>query len=455
MKQIVTLVLLLYLGSTTSEIEVTFSNEDDDEQSFVVQTESLVLNNSDSPSSILTPTEKSLSPNGVIAVLKILKGSVVLLEKTTADIGRDGYDMDIQSDLLDTGENELDLLLLSATGDIIQQEKISVFSPPISTDEGNNDCDNDVDVTNSDNGDYIDKVNAHDNGNQRDNGGESNNNSTSGNIRDNTGDSSAKKSKDSDGDGDGDCDSKSDSTTSAPLPPTSPLPPARPLWKQQCSSLYARLRSVASTSSEDRNVRLVTATCGTMGVVAGGAWLYGRGRAAEPTDIPSPPPQSPPPPPAAAPAKAPTGYILPPRNSSPNKVKKKKNPTYQSKFPRYPLAAASSPIDFASPKALPTAQKTVLSTSTPASGRGGSGLVTNVKDLLLGQPRRPKAYSLLLQGGVALLGVQAAKSFISQISHAKDTTSKEKEYSQGRIFRVGTSQVKRRWSLGRLLRKKI
>lgn len=465
MQIVILVVLLLFLELVSSEIEVTFSNEDEDEQSFIVKTQNPVLNNSDSQSPIQSSAETFASSNGVIALLKILKGNVVLLEKTTADIGLDGYDMDIHSDLLDTGENELDLLLLSENGDIIQQEKISVFSPPTTSAGNDNDKEDDdtfvmASMTDNNCGNESDPSNHN---------SDCDNNSDMNNIRDSDSDGDNISDRDTDNisDSDGDGDSKSDSGATSSS--SSFIRQTLPQWRQKCSSLYARMRDIASTPSEDQYVRLVTATCGTMGVVAGGAWMYALRTKKlvanpPPSQLPLPPPPRPPPllppplppPPSPPVEKATRESLLPSRDPpSPNETKKKKPPAYKSKFPRYPLLASATPIDFASPKALTTVKRTATPTSasasTSTSGRGGSGsdLVSNVKDLLLGQPRRPGAYSLLLQGGVALLGVQAAKSLISQISNSKDTQT-----NRGSIFRVSTSKVKkRRWSLGRLLRR--
>jgi hypothetical protein len=119
------MLFLLCFDITTSEIELTFSNEDENEQNFIVKTENQVQSSALDGSSLGENQDKDVS-NGaglsessgssgsdVITMLIIMKGEVLLLEKTTAEIGRDGYDMDIDSDLLDTGENVLDLLLLA------------------------------------------------------------------------------------------------------------------------------------------------------------------------------------------------------------------------------------------------------------------------------------------------------------------------------------------------------
>jgi len=132
-RNVIVLILFVCFGFISSEIELTFSNEENDEQSFIVKTESKVQNSNNKMSQNETLSVNTTIPgdsDGAITMLKIMKGDVVLLEKTTADIGRDGYDIDIESDLLDTGENTLDLLLLSANGTVVQQERITVFSPP-------------------------------------------------------------------------------------------------------------------------------------------------------------------------------------------------------------------------------------------------------------------------------------------------------------------------------------
>ena len=54
---------------------------------------------------------------------------------------------------------------------------------------------------------------------------------------------------------------------------------------------------------------------------------------------------------------------------------------------------------------------------------------------------------MLLQGGVALLGAQAAKSLVSKISH------QERSRAGSNMFRIGTSKAKKRWSLGQFLRR--
>ena len=131
---VVCLLLILWLGYISSEIKVTFSNEEDDEQSFIVKTDSPVGGSGNSPDSGVTDSDL-LKKRTTISKLKIVKGDLILLEKSIADIGREGYDMDIDSDLLDIGENELELLLYSSDGTLIQKEKISVFSPPADQNE--------------------------------------------------------------------------------------------------------------------------------------------------------------------------------------------------------------------------------------------------------------------------------------------------------------------------------
>lgn len=141
--------LLLSLLPARAEIEITFSNEQKEEQIFLLSTRAAVeRKGSPLPPSSLTSlssswlaragslfstSSASSSSGDVISLLRIMKGEVVLLEKLTSEIGKDGFDIDIDSDLLDIGENELNLFLLSANGTVLQSERIMVLSPPPET----------------------------------------------------------------------------------------------------------------------------------------------------------------------------------------------------------------------------------------------------------------------------------------------------------------------------------
>jgi hypothetical protein len=350
-KQFVFLFIILCFGFVNSEIELTFSNEEKDAQSFIVKTESQVQNNSDTLLQDNTLHGVS-SGESVITMLKIMKGDVVLLEKSTIDIGRDGYDMDIDSDLLDTGENVLGLLLLSANGTVIQQENITVFSPPPVTAMNNPGPQTEG---------VVDKEKSEESGR------------------------------------------------------LSMLRSATTLLGQRCSSFYTRMLTV--TDDEDRYARLVAATCGSLGVAAGGAFLFSlRTRRVET-------------PPALIDTRR-------PRDPKPNGVADVTDKKYTSKFPKYPVSV----VDFASPKAMTT--KVVPPTST--------NIMSSVKDLVLGRPSasRSKSLTLLVQGSMALLGAQAARSLVSRLSHRHEG----EEQSRGGIFRIGRTKVKKRWRLGQFLR---
>jgi hypothetical protein len=353
------MLFLLCFDITTSEIELTFSNEDENEQNFIVKTENQVQSSALDGSSLGENQDKDVS-NGaglsessgssgsdVITMLIIMKGEVLLLEKTTAEIGRDGYDMDIDSDLLDTGENVLDLLLLSANGTVIQQEKITVFSPPLSS----------------------------------------------------APDSSPTATDPSFG-------MKYGSMTRT----------ASAVLRRQYESLCSQMQAILN--NEDQCARLVTATCGTVGVATCGAFLYSQRRRA------FDPPAS-------------TSHLqICDQQQCDVDIKSKKK--YISKFPRYPIPAALTPVDFTSPKMM---------SKMPAAS---TSLVANVKDLVLGRSNKPRSFTLVVQGGVALLGARAAKALISKAANRH-----EKDNRPGGIFRIGQTKVRqrRRWSLGRFFQK--
>lgn len=327
-----------------SEIEVTFSNEDEEEQSFIMKTDSTRRVGNES----LNLHNTSQDSDNIVAKLRIMKGDIMLLEKPTADIGRDGYDIDINSDLLDIGENELDLLLYSMNGTLLQQERMTVVSPT------NYQIDNKtIQVDNPEN-----------------------------NL------------------------------------PFSVTQGARNFFKKKLKFFNDKISNFALT--DEQYGRIVKASCGTIGIATGGAVLY----------------------------------LLRPKEN--NHIVLKEDPTpmcsggdqtgnsrYTSAFRRYPILARPLMGEFNSPKAAKLAKQNSFD---PTSVRQND-MLSNMKDILLGRPRRPKSYNMLLQGGVALLGAQVARSVISKLSTQK------RNNNHGGLFHVGTSRAKKPWCFGRFLPK--